>query len=89
MKFLPRCFKETQVEWFGKRGITWHISYCVPKLVDIEKQFKVTVYSHIFHQTVSQNSNLVVALMCHTLQEQKTKHPELKNTYYCSDCAGL
>jgi hypothetical protein len=26
-------FKETQVEWFGKRGITWHISYCVRKLL--------------------------------------------------------
>ena len=29
MKFLPRCFKETQMEWFGKRGIGWHISHCV------------------------------------------------------------
>ena len=29
MKFLPRCFKETQMEWFGKRGISWHISHCV------------------------------------------------------------
>ena len=26
MKFLPRRFKETQMEWFGKRGISWHIS---------------------------------------------------------------
>ena len=88
MKFLPRRFKETQVEWFGKRGITWHISYCVRKLVDVEKQFEVTMYSHIFHQTVSQNSNLVVTLMRHTLQEQKTKHPELTDAYYRSDCAG-
>ena len=29
MKFLPRRFKETQMEWFGKRGISWHISHCV------------------------------------------------------------
>ena len=76
------------MEWFGKWGITWHTSYCVRKLVDVEKQFEVTVYSHIFHQTVSQNSNLVVALMRHTLQEQKTKHPELTDAYYRSDCAG-
>ena len=88
MKFLPRRFKETQVEWFGKRGITWHISYCVRKLLDVGKQFEITVYSHIFHQTVSQNSNLVTALMRHTLQEQKPKHPELKDAYYRSDCAG-
>ncbi len=88
MKFLPRRFKETQVEWFGKRGITWHISYCVRKLLEAEKQFEITVYSHIFHQTVSQNSDLVAALMRHTLQEQKAKHPELKEAYYRSDCAG-
>jgi hypothetical protein len=88
MKFLPRRFKETQVEWFGKRGITWHISYCVRKLLEAENQFEITVYSHIFHQTVSQNSDLVAALMCHTLQEQKADHPELKDAYYRSDCAG-
>ena len=29
MKFLPRRFKETQMEWFRKRGISWHICYCV------------------------------------------------------------
>ena len=56
--------------------------------MDEEKQFGVTVYSHIFHQTVSQNSNLVVALMRQTLQEQKTKHPEVTDAYYSSDCAG-
>ncbi|CAB4041992.1 Hypothetical predicted protein [Paramuricea clavata] len=88
MKFLPRRFKETQVGWFGKRGITWHISYCVRKILEAENQFEITVYSHIFHQTVSQNSDLIVALMCHTLQEQKAEQPELKDAYYRSDSAG-
>ncbi len=46
------------------------------------------MYSHIFHQTVSQNSDLVAALMRHTSQEQKAKNPELKDTYCCSDCTG-
>ena len=72
----------------GKRGVTWHISYCLCKLVDVEKLFDVTVYSHIFNQTVSQNSNLVVGVIRHTLQEEKTQHPELKEAYYRSDCAG-
>ena len=26
MKYLPRKYRESQTGWFGKRGITWHIS---------------------------------------------------------------
>ena len=26
MKFLPVRFRETQSQWFGKRGISWHFS---------------------------------------------------------------
>ena len=26
MKFLPQLYRESQQDWFGKRGISWHIS---------------------------------------------------------------
>ena len=26
MKFLPQKYRESQSDWFGKRGISWHIS---------------------------------------------------------------
>ncbi|XP_028513184.1 uncharacterized protein LOC114574537 [Exaiptasia diaphana] len=26
MKFLPQYYRESQTDWFGKRGISWHIS---------------------------------------------------------------
>ena len=26
MKFLPQKYRESQSDWFGKRGILWHIS---------------------------------------------------------------
>ena len=29
MKFLPREYCESQSDWFGKRGISWHISVAV------------------------------------------------------------
>lgn len=87
MKFLPRRFKETQMEWFGKRGISWHISYCVRKLPQ-QDEYEVTVYSHIFCQTISQNSEVVAAVMRHTLEEEKKKNQEINEAYYRSDCAG-
>lgn len=26
MKHLPRKYRESQADWFGKRGISWHIT---------------------------------------------------------------
>ena len=26
MKFLPQRYRESQTDWFGRRGISWHIS---------------------------------------------------------------
>ena len=85
MKFLPRRFKETHMEWFGKRGTSWHISYCVRRTN--LKEYEISVYSHLFRQSISQNSEVVAAVMYHTLQEEKSRHPELSEAFYRSDCA--
>ena len=31
MKFLPVRFRETQSEWFGKKGRPWHVSAAITK----------------------------------------------------------
>ena len=31
MKFLPVRFRETQSEWFGKKGRPWHVSAAIAK----------------------------------------------------------
>ena len=85
MKFLPRRFKETQMEWFGKRGISWHISHCVRRTSSNECE--VSVHSHLFCQSISQTVKLLLQL-CHTLQEEKARHPEINEALYRSDCAG-
>ena len=75
MKFLPRCLKETQMEWFGKRGISWHISHCVRRTSSNECE--VSVYSHLFRQSISQSSEVVAAVIFLT-----------PPAFYRSDCAG-
>lgn len=42
MKFLLRKFREGQTDWFGKRGINWHIAVCATKNNDSY------VLAHIF-----------------------------------------
>ena len=31
MKFLPVSFRESQSEWFGKKGKSWHVSAAITK----------------------------------------------------------
>jgi len=31
MKFLPTSFRETQRDWFGKKGKPWHVSVAITK----------------------------------------------------------
>ena len=86
MKFLPRHFKKPQMEWLGKRGISWHISHCVRRTSSNECE--VSVYSHLFRQSISQNSEGFAAVMRHTLHEEEARHPEINEAFYRSDCAG-
>lgn len=39
MKFLPVCFRESQSEWFGKKGRPWHVSAAITK--NTEDEFEV------------------------------------------------
>ena len=47
MKFLQIKFLEKQSEWFGKRGLGWHISTLITKNVDSGK-IELKSYAHIF-----------------------------------------
>ena len=43
MKFLPIGYRETQRDWFGKKGNSWHVSVAVKKGDDgeIEVEFQL------------------------------------------------
>lgn len=51
MKYLPQSFRETQSEWFGKQGLSWHVSCALfpekEKESDGEKTFEIRSYVHL------------------------------------------
>lgn len=84
MKFLPRQYRESQGDWFAKRGFSWHISVVTRRKDDkIETQTFVQVI-----EQGSQESACVVALMEHVLKTLKTENPEIKTVFYRQDNAG-
>ena len=46
MKFIPLKYRETQGEWFGKKGLSWHVTAVITKP---KEEFEVysTGTSHI------------------------------------------
>ena len=47
MKFLPIGYRETQRDWFGKKGNLWHVSVAVKKgddgEIEVESQLRLGV----------------------------------------------
>ena len=84
MKYLPRKYRETQTDWFGKRGIPWHVTVAMRR--DGE-EIKMLTFVHIF-QACSQDSCAVLAVMADVLRQLKIKIPQLEFVYYRQDNAG-
>lgn len=84
MKFLPQKYRETQADWFAKRGISWHISVVV-RQVNAVIQHQTLV--HIVKNT-TQDAVTVIALVKHTLVQLKKEHPEIVTAFLRQDNAG-
>ena len=84
MKYLPRKYRESQSDWYGKRGISWHISVAVRRRNDhLESQGLIHVI-----QKCSQGSCAVVAIMAHVLKTLKQENPEIQRAFFRQDNAG-
>ena len=59
MKFLPRKYHESQADWYGKRGISWHISVATRKC---KGEIEMLTLIHVF-QSCSQDSIAVLAVI--------------------------
>ena len=49
MKFIPRKYRESQADWFGKQGISWHVSVAIRKHVG--KTLQTLTVVHVFQRS--------------------------------------
>ena len=84
MKFLPIHYRETQAEFVGKKGNSWHLTVCQSKQGE---ELVVQTFVHIIESGL-QDSHTVVTVMEHVLKTLKHEHPELTRVVYRQDTAG-
>lgn len=84
MKFVPMKYRESQADWFGKRGISWHISVVYRR---VKGQLQWQAFIHII-QSCDQGSPAVVLIMEDVLKNLKRDYPEINTAYYRQDNAG-
>ena len=75
MKFLPMQFREAQNDFFGKRGLSWHITVVLRR--SAAGQLESQSFIHILEMSLQD------VLTC-----LKKQHPEIAEAYYRQDNAG-
>jgi len=84
MKFIPQKYRESQSDWFRKRGISWHISVVYRK---VHGELQSQTFIHVI-QSCSQDSTAVVAILQHVIACIKNENPDLTSVYLRQDNAG-
>lgn len=86
MKFQQLKYREKQSEWFGKRGLSWHVSSVVIKNV-LTDSVEVQTYVHLF-DNCTQDWYSVASIIENLLLKLKKMKPSLKLASLRSDEAG-
>ena len=84
MKCLPQKYRETQTDWFAKRGISWHISVVARKK---QEKLQSQSFVHIV-ENCNQDSSVVVRIMEHIVRTLKRENPPLTTAFFRQDNAG-
>ena len=85
MILLPQKYRETKANWYGKQGIFWHISVLVRRGEDENLEHQMFVH---IARNCSQDSNVVLAIVEHTLHTLKAEHLEIAKVLFRQDNAG-
>ncbi|KAK3083632.1 hypothetical protein FSP39_000517 [Pinctada imbricata] len=85
MKYLPQMYREKMTDWFGQKGMHWHVTVCI--FLDEQGQPKHKTFTHLLDQ-VKQDYFAVVSLLEHTLVTLKKQLPHIQEAFIRSDNAG-
>ena len=87
MTFLQLQYGEKQSDWYGKRGLSWHISTVITSDPDKAGSLELQSYAHLF-DTCHQDWFAVSPIIENTLAAIKTQKPHVTQIYLRSDEAG-
>ena len=86
MKFLQLKYRERQCDWYGKRGLSWHISTVISFNAS-SGSLQLKSYAHLF-DSCQLDWFAVCSILENLLKAIKTENPEIESVYLRSDGAG-
>jgi hypothetical protein len=94
MKFIPMKYREKMIDWFGKRGLSWHITYVVRlqqfssnSTSSTNRLYEHRSFVHVFNNC-TQNGRTVVAIIADVFKRLKREDPQIRKAFLRSDNAG-
>ena len=84
MKYFRKKYQESQIDWFGKHSIPWHISVAFRKR---NEQIQLLTFCHIL-KSCTQDSSTVLVLMANVIKQLKSTMPPVDSMFYQQDNAG-
>ena len=85
MKFIPKKYRESQSDWYGKKGISWHIAVAITR--NLKGHLEMLSFIHTF-TSCTQDSYSVMAIVDDVVGQLKAERPELKEVFWRQDNAG-
>ena len=79
MKYLPHKYRESQSDWFGKRGLS---SYIIEVAIKGNSgEMEMMAFVHVFESATAQDSSSVLAILGDVFSQLKAIMPQLQTIY--------
>lgn len=92
MKWVETKYREKQSEWYGKKGLPWHVTFVIRRqkthanlsVADATKEFEHRTFCHVFDQC-KQDAVSIVSILQDVLKRLKMNDDKLQFAYLKSD----